>query len=186
MQDRHRLDVLTRNLQQALAVRGEQPVAVRGHHPGVDHPLELEGRRRARREFPQAVSSFLQPRSAGRVLVVQHSHVPPSRRSTRHGVTIVAAYRSHGQPENPARNTSMLFTFSLRTRGTSGSSLFGVGVSPWVSSSGEGMLRKPGPGGAAARCRKAGKIRMKGKGYFMKDGDIVEFREGGPSGSAEE
>ncbi|MEU5934560.1 HEPN domain-containing protein [Micromonospora sp. NPDC047187] len=48
------------------------------------------------------------------------------------------------------------------------------------------MLRKPGPGGAAARCRKAGKIRMKGKGYFMKGGDIVEFREGGPSGSGEE
>jgi ketosteroid isomerase-like protein len=54
------------------------------------------------------------------------------------------------------------------------------------SSSGEGMLRRPGTGRAAFRCQTAGKVRMKGKDYVMKDGDVVEFREGGIFGSGRE
>lgn len=33
------------------------------------------------------------------------------------------------------------------------------------------------------KAKEAGKVRMEGKDYVMQDGDVVEFRHGGQSGS---
>jgi ribosome-binding ATPase YchF (GTP1/OBG family) len=37
--------------------------------------------------------------------------------------------------------------------------------------------------GSMQAARAAGKVRMEGKDYVMADGDVVEFRHGGTSGS---
>ena len=37
--------------------------------------------------------------------------------------------------------------------------------------------------GSMLKAKEAGKVRMEGKDYVMQDGDVVEFRHGGTSGS---